>query len=224
MKINTIAPSVIFEVGSGAAAICANAPDRDCKNVPTLTSNHDTHRANCESVMLLPHHESLQDNSAQQSEAPKGNEHWDIQASSACTGLTSQITRQWFEVCAPWYAQAFVAAAGITHVQSTGYPLTYETTDDIQHIDQSQGQDAASDAPLKLWSCHNVAGWSNYSHLEKGNCDGKGKSIQREQRLRNATIGIIGVSALSILGKSIDSPFSMTLLSHLTGPVRVPRA
>lgn len=97
-------------------------------------------------------------------------------------------------------------------------PLTYETTNNIQHIDPSQGQDAASYAPLKLWSCHNVADWSDDSHLEKGNCDGKCKPIQREQRLRNVAIGAIRALALSTSGESIDSTFSKRLLSHLTGP------
>ncbi len=65
--------------------------------------------------------------------------------------------------------------------------LTNETTDHIQDIDQSQRDDATSQAPLKLGPCHKVADWGYDSHLQESNCDGEGEPIQCEQCLQKST-------------------------------------
>ena len=49
------------------------------------TANHDSHCSNCRSVMLLPHHKTLQHNCAQQSESAQSDKHRDIETSCACS-------------------------------------------------------------------------------------------------------------------------------------------
>ena len=51
----------------------------------TPTSYHDAHCPNGGPVMFFAHHEALQNNGAQQGEAPEGYEHWDVQAGGACS-------------------------------------------------------------------------------------------------------------------------------------------
>ena len=53
--------------------------------VPGRTANHDPHCSNGRSVMLLPHHKTLQHNCAQQSKSAQSDKHRDVETSCACS-------------------------------------------------------------------------------------------------------------------------------------------
>ena len=107
------------------------------------TANHDSHCSNGRSVVLLPHHETLQHNSTQQSKSAKGNKHRDIETSGACSmnvylSKVTVLRDILHHSCMQSKVQEKGRSAWNT---ATGeeMTLTHKTTDHVQDINQGQG-------------------------------------------------------------------------------------
>ena len=108
------------------------------------TANHDSHCSNCRSVMLLPHHKTLQHNCAQQSKSAQSDKHRDIETSCACS-MTVHLEHSDF--AAKFSASFMIGKPRLPTLRQRqaglhgtppqkGWSLTHKTTDHVQDIDQ----------------------------------------------------------------------------------------